>query len=287
MLAPADAAYPAGLRNIYDPPPVLYLRGRLVPEDVLAVAVVGTRRPTPYGLAAAERIAGDLARAGLTVVSGLARGIDGAAHRAALRAGGRTVAVLGCGVDVAYPPEHRRLIDDMVRHGAVLSEFPPGTPPRRQHFPRRNRLISGLSLGVVVVEGAEDSGALITADFALDQGREVFAVPGPIFAPQSRGPHWLIAQGARLVADAADILEELGMRQSVPGGAPAGARCGALSGEEAAVLARLSWEPTPVDRIVEEVGRPIAEVTPVLLALELRGLVQQVAGQRYVLRMED
>src|SRR5574341_54270 len=189
LLTLQDVAYPTALRTIDDPPQTLYVRGTLRTEDATAVAVIGARRPSPYGAAAAEWLGRELARCGVTVVSGLARGVDAAGHRGALAGGGRTIAVLGCGVDVIYPPEHHRLMAQIVEAGAVVSEFPPGTPPRKHLFPRRNRLISGLALGVVVVEGRDRSGAVITADCALDQGREVFAVPGRIFDETSRTPH--------------------------------------------------------------------------------------------------
>jgi len=204
-----DERYPAWLRAIHDPPPVLYCDGVIEPSDRLAVAIVGARQATPYGLRITEALARDLAGLGCTIVSGMARGIDAAAHRGALAAGGRTIAVLGCGLDVVYPPEHDKLRAEIADAGAVVTEFPMGTPPKASHFPRRNRIISGLALGVVVVEAAEDSGSLITARSALDQGREVFAVPGPIDAPLSRGPHGLLKQGAKLVETVADIIEEL------------------------------------------------------------------------------
>src|SRR5215469_8792937 len=194
-----EASYPANLREISTPPERLYVRGALRDVDALAVAIVGSRTATSYGLAVAERLAADLAARGVTVVSGLARGIDGAAHRGALRAGGRTIAVLGSGVDVIYPPEHRRLADDIVEHGALVSQFPPGTAPRSVHFPVRNRVIAGMTLGVVVVEAAAKSGALITARLAAELGREVMGVPGRVTSPASRGVHALIKDGAALV----------------------------------------------------------------------------------------
>ncbi|HET6947555.1 MAG TPA: DNA-processing protein DprA, partial [bacterium] len=185
VLTPRDPGYPRALLSISDPPQTLYVRGRLAEADRIAVAVVGSRRATPYGVAVAEWLGRELVRSRVTVISGLARGIDAAAHRGALQGSGRTIAVLGSGVDVVYPPEHARLVEHIVEAGAVLSEYPPGAPPLKHQFPKRNRLISGLALGVVVVEGREDSGALITADCALEQGREVFAIPGPVFAQTS------------------------------------------------------------------------------------------------------
>jgi len=205
----SDLRYPALLRNITDPPPVLYVDGELEPVDVQAVAIVGSRHATLYGIRTARTLAEELSRLGFTIVSGMARGIDRAAHEGALAAGGRTLAVLGCGLDVDYPPDHTQLRALVAVAGALLTEFPLGSPPLAAHFPRRNRILSGLSLGVVVVEAAENSGSLITAKLAADQGREVFAVPGPIDAPTSRGTHGLLKQGAKLTETVDDILEEL------------------------------------------------------------------------------
>jgi len=206
-IALGDERYPELLRAIYDPPAVLYCDGSVEPGDRQAVAIVGSRQATPYGLRITETLAGELSALGFTILSGFARGIDAAAHRAALAAGGRTIAVLGCGLDVDYPPGHASLHAEIAGSGAVLTEFDPGTPPRATNFPRRNRIISGLALGVVVVEAAEDSGSLITARLALEQGREVFAVPGPIDVPTSQGPHGLLKQGATLVETLDDFVE--------------------------------------------------------------------------------
>jgi len=271
-----DAAYPSRLRTIYDPPSPLYVRGEIAPAEAPAVAIVGARRPTLYGSTVAHQLACDLAAAGVTVVSGLARGIDAAAHRGALDAGGRTIAVLGCGPDVVYPPEHRSLMDEIIGHGAVVSEFAPGTPPRPAQFPQRNRIISGLSLGVVVVEGREDSGALITADAALEQGREVFAVPGRISDPTSRAPNRLLQQGARLVAGADDVLDELRLP---PRGRAA--REAALDGIEAVVFERLDLTPQHLDRLALECGLPVAAISRALVLLECRGLVAALPGARF------
>lgn len=273
-----DAAYPERLRLIADPPPTLYVRGTLQDEDSSAVAVVGARRASAYGVAAAEWLGRELARCGVTVVSGLARGVDGAAHRGALQGGGRTIAVLGCGVDVVYPPEHGRLTAQIIEAGAVVSEFPPGTPPLQQHFPQRNRIISGLALGVVVVEGRDRSGAMVTVDCALEQGREVFAVPGSIFDETSRTPNRLLQQGAKLVTKVEDILEELHLpRPAPPPMSPA-----ALGGAEAVVYAQLTLAPEHIDVLALRCARPVAEVGWALLALEMRGLARALAGQRYV-----
>jgi DNA processing protein len=273
-----DRAYPSRLRAIVDPPPALFVRGGL--DETPAVAVVGARRATPYGLAAAERLSCDLAAAGVAVVSGLARGVDGAAHRGALAGGGRTIAVLGSGVDTIYPREHRRLADNVAARGAVVSEFAPGVPPRPEQFPRRNRIISGLALGVVVVEGADDSGALVTVDYALDQGRDVFAVPGSIFSAMSRAPHALLRQGARLVERAADILAELGLPAAVA--APAGGEHpepGVRSGDEGRLLAALDVGPRAIDEVMDALGLPASRVGALVGWLEVQGLIRVLPGQ--------
>jgi len=273
-----DSAYPAVLREIADPPEPLYVRGTLDEQDRAAVAVVGARRASAYGLAVAEWLGRELGRHRVTVVSGMARGIDGAAHRGALMAGGRTIAVLGCGPDVVYPAEHEDLMGQIIESGAVVTEFPPGTPPLPHHFPQRNRIISGLSLGVVVVEGRERSGASVTADFALDQGREVFAVPGSIFGETSYLPHRLLQEGATPVTTVDDILTELRLPQRVsqiPVLVPA------LDGVEAIVFALLDFDPQHIDALTERSALPVAEVGRALLVLELRGLVRTLAGQRY------
>jgi len=209
LITVADAAYPALLREIFDPPVTLFARGRLELLAEISIAVVGTRRPTPYGLAVAERLSADLAHAGLTIVSGMARGVDSAAHRGALGAGGDTIAVLGCGVDVVYPSENKKLAAEIAAKGLILSEFPMGATAFPQNFPVRNRIVSGLTAGVLVVEGAQYSGSAITAKLAMDQGREVFAIPGNITSKPSWGPNLLIKQGARLVQDWNDVIAEL------------------------------------------------------------------------------
>ncbi|TAL29653.1 MAG: DNA-protecting protein DprA [Phenylobacterium sp.] len=283
----ADERYPAWLRAIPSPPAVLYCDGLVEPRDRQAVAIVGARQATPHGLRTTETLARELSGAGFTIVSGLARGIDAAAHRAALDAGGRTIAVLGCGLDVTYPPEHARLREEIAGCGAVLTEFPAGTQPKPAHFPQRNRIISGLSLGVVVVEAAEDSGSLITARRALEQGREVFAVPGSIDAPLSRGPHGLIKQGAKLVEAVDDIVEELlpqldmaGMpkRRSVLSKAEALPN---LSPEERLLLDQMDREPLHLDDLTERSHLTSAGVAGILLGLELKDVVRQLPGQRY------
>lgn len=279
-----DPAYPPRLLNIYNPPPVLYVKGEILSEDQWAVAVVGTRRATVYGKEAARWIAGDLARNRVTIVSGLARGIDSEAHRAALDAGGRTIAVLGSGIDIIYPPESRRLAQAVVERGALVSEYAIGTPPEAGNFPPRNRIISGLSLGVVIVEAGERSGALITGDFALEQGREVFAVPGNIFRRKSMGTNKLIQQGAKPVLSVEDVLEELNLTMVSK---QAEVRAVVPENEtEATLLEYITADPIHVDEIGEKSGLPIAQVSSTLALMELKGMVRQVGGMNYVLARE-
>lgn len=270
-----DPDYPALLRQIPDPPFVLYLRGRLQPEDSRALAVVGTRRPTPYGQEATRTLVHELVLHSLTVVSGLARGIDTLAHRAALEAGGRTLAVLGSGLDRLYPPDNRRLAELIAERGALVSEFPPGVEARKGHFPRRNRIISGLATGTMVVEAGERSGALITARLAAEQGREVFAVPGSIFSAQSAGTHQLMLQGAKPVRSAADVVGqgpfEVVASASAAGVAPAGQ-----------LLQVLGAEPRHLNAIIQASGLPAAQVSSELVLLELRGLIRRVGANHYV-----
>ena len=279
-----SAGYPARLRMIADPPPVLFVKGTLAAEEERAVAIVGSRSASDYGRRMARDLARGLASLGFTVVSGMARGIDGMAHESALRAGGRTIAVLGSGVERPYPPEHDALYRRIVESGAVLSELPIGTRPMAFHFPARNRLISGISLGVVVVEATEKSGSLITASTALEQGREVFAVPGEAGASRSRGAHQLIRQGAKLVETVDDIVEEI---------APQLARRGKASQAPARVLPSNAGEPMrrifdllqqntlQVDQVIERSRLPAAQVLEILLDLELQGLVRQLPGHLY------
>lgn len=276
-----DERYPPRLREIDDRPPILYVRGELTAADEWAVAIVGTRRASVYGRQAAEQFAADLARSHVTVVSGLARGIDALAHRAALDAGGRTIAVLACGLDLVYPPEHRRLAEEIARRGAVVSDYPLGTQPRSEYFPRRNRILSGMSLGVLVVEGDVDSGALITARRALEQNREVFAVPGSIYSPASRGTNKLIQDGeAKLVMRVEDVLEELNL--SMVGHQIEMAEIVPADETESVLLRLLSQEPIHIDEVRRESGLPIATVSSALAMLELKGLVRQVGHMNYV-----
>lgn len=273
-----EPSYPAALLNTAYPPPVIYILGEILPADALAIAIVGSRRPTYYGRKVAGGLAKNAAEEGLTVVSGLARGIDSTAHEGALKGGGRTIAVLGSGIDVIYPPENRELAERITESGAVVSEFPFGSCPFRQNFPRRNRIISGLALGVVIVQAGESSGALITADFALEQGREVFAVPGEIGNPLSRGTHNLIRQGARLIEGIPDILEELGISAAEEHSIEnkdSGVR---LSSREKRVLSHLGFSPISTDDIVIATGFFPSEVTRALVSLEVKGIVTRVRG---------
>ncbi|MGI6552171.1 MAG: DNA-processing protein DprA [Bacillota bacterium] len=275
-----EAIYPENLRYIFDPPPVLFYRGSWEEKDRQCLAIVGSRKPTPYGRTVAELLAGELSASGFTIVSGLARGIDSTAHRGCLRAGGRTIAVLGSGLDMIYPRENGKLAQEIADHGVLVSEYPPGTPPKPFHFPARNRIISGLSLGVIVVEAAARSGALITADLALEQGREVFAVPGPITSPTSGGTNNLIKQGAKLVAGVADILEEYGIGSS--SGAYSKGEKLSLTADEASVYNLLDFEPYHIDQIAAKTGWPAGRIYSVLIFLELNGLIEQLPGKYFI-----
>ncbi|MEQ8849216.1 DNA-processing protein DprA [Botrimarina sp.] len=292
VLTPADEEYPPGLREIHDPPPVLYCRGAIHAEDRRAVAIVGTRRATRYGLRCAATFAAELARAGVTVVSGLARGVDGAAHTAALDAGGRTLAALAGGLSRIYPPEHTRLADRVAERGALLAEAPPPMPPMAGAFPQRNRIISGLSLGVLVIEAAERSGALITVRHAAEQGRDAFALPGPIDSPQSRGCHRVIQEGAKLVTSVDDVLEEIdGFAPAAPVRAarptPAAAPAASPPADpppidwdepEATLLGCINDEPTSIDTLVGATQLPVERVLASLSRLEAGGAVTRVSG---------
>jgi DNA processing protein len=285
-LWPGEAGYPALLREIPAPPP-LWVRGTLDARDGVAVAIVGSRRATPYGLEVAGALAGELAARGVTIVSGLARGIDAAAHRGALAAGGRTIAVLGCGIDRVYPAEHRALAAQVATSGAVVSQFPPGTPPLPGCFAARNRTLAGLAFGVVVVEAAERSGALGTAGFAADLGREVFAVPGRITSPTSAGAHRLLREGATLLQDWMDVVQELpeSARRAVlthpvrlvPSLRPSAAT------PEGRVLALLDCdEPRDIEALIAAAGDDGPRVAAALVALEIEGWARPLGGQRWV-----
>jgi DNA processing protein len=289
ILTLEDAAYPKLLRTIHDPPLALYIRGTLTPADEVAVGIVGSRRASLYGLQSAEQLSYDLALRGISVVSGLARGIDASAHRGALKASGRTLAILGNGLSSVYPIEHEPLAKQITQHGALISEYPMSMRPWPHNFPRRNRIISGLSLGVVIVEAANRSGALITADCALEQGREVFAVPGPMTAITSQGTHQLVKQGARLVTSANDIVEELHL-------APEAAKTSARMSEEGSAAHTVALpkleervfacvrrhKPRDIDMIASDSGLATSEVAALLLQLELKRLVQQRPGKQFV-----
>jgi DNA processing protein len=272
--------YPAALRTIYDPPALLYVLGSLPKQQ--AFAVVGARRASRSGRQLTTEICAELAAHNITVVSGLARGIDSAAHKGALETG-RTVAVLGCGIDVVYPPENSSLAQDIIAHGAILSEYPPGTPPLAGHFPGRNRIISGLSKGVLIVEAAEKSGSLLTADFALEQGREVFAVPGPVYSQTGGGVNRLLKDGAHLVTEARDILEVLWPGTSVDlpilASDPLPEQ---LNNEQLRVYRNLGEEPLHVDQLARKCSLTAMELSAILLHLELEGGAEQLPGMRYI-----
>lgn len=287
-----DHSYPKNLNDIYDAPALLYVKGHLTDDDDFSVAVVGSRHPTHYGQKAAEALCRSLVGYGLTVVSGMARGIDTAAHVGAIAGQGRTIAVLGSGLDVIYPEENKELYRHIAEKGAVISEYPFGTPPEPKNFPIRNRIISGLALGTVIVEAAQKSGSLITAHLALDQGREVFAVPGSINSLRSTGTHKLIKQGAKLVERAEDIVEELLPLKKAPSALSTEQEKGAesvstgvpqdLPPEENDLLALVEDYPQHIDEIVRRGGFAVQKVSSILLNLELKGLVQQLPGKLFI-----
>lgn len=276
-----EPGYPPLLKEIFDPPKVLYFRGNPTVFSKRTFGIVGARKATHYGLTVSESIAGDLAAADLCIVSGMARGIDSAAHKGALGALGSTAAVLGCGVDITYPRENKKLMDEIIKTGIVISEFPPGTSPIPGNFPQRNRIISGISEGIMIVEAAEKSGSLITADFALEQGRDVFAVPGQVTNSLNRGAHRLIKQGARLVETAADVLEELGIDYSILDEKPKSSING-LTSVDKKIYNIVSDVPVSSEFIIETSGRSPSEVLSTLLCLELQGLIRQLPGHLYV-----
>lgn len=276
-----DEEYPALLREIPAPPPILYCRGKLQQTDDVAVAIVGTRRATAYGRELTWRIAYDLAQAGVTIVSGLALGVDGVAHRAALEAGGRTIAVLGSGIDVIYPGSHRDLAHRISEQGAVVTDYAPGTKPDRFNFPPRNRIISGLSLGVVVIEAPDRSGALLTVNFAAEQGRDAFAVPGPVGASASEGCLRIIREGATMVRSAEDILEDLHIRRSQAAPEPVQATL-PISDADRRLLAVLTSQPQHIDDIAEKMARSVPEVSGHLMMLELQGMARSTGAGYYI-----
>jgi DNA processing protein len=288
----ADSEYPENLRQIDDSPILLYAKGNIIKEDKYAVAIVGSRDMSEYGKRVTSAIASELALCGLTIVSGMARGIDTVAHIEALKAGGRSIAVLGCGIDSPYPPENIKLFNSLSESGCVISEFPFGTPPNRENFPKRNRLISGLSFGVVVAEAAKNSGSLITANCALDQGREVFAVPGNITSRHSEGTNSLIKKGAKLIQNANDILEELSpqLKSFINFSKNKDKDIFSknhgrleITDEEKAICYVLGSEPKHIDLIIRETKMPSARLLGLLLDLEIKGVVKQSGGQKFYL----
>jgi len=282
-----DKGYPEILRHIYSPPLALYVRGHVDRLNTFAIAIVGTRKASIYGKENAAQLGYGLAISGVTVISGLARGIDTCAHQGVLRARGVTIAVLGCGLDIVYPPENYELMNEITSNGAVVSEFPMGTRPLKHNFPLRNRIISGLSRGVVVVEAAEKSGALITASFALDEGREVFSVPGRVGQAQSKGTLRLIKDGAKLVENADDILDEFNPDILPERGMPPGERKknGALpiNERQRSIINALKDDARHIDDIISDAEIGLAEASKLLLELQLRGIVKEIPGKRFIL----
>jgi len=285
IITAADPAYPGPLLNTPDPPLFLYIKGSLLPEDENAVAMVGSRTPTHYGLTVTRSMAAEFAARRITVVSGMARGIDTQAHRGALDAQGRTIAVLGCGIDTAYPPENRGLMEEISRHGAVVTENPFGTQPESGYFPARNRIISGLAAGTVIIEAAEDSGSLITADYTLKQNRKLFAVPGNISSPLSRGTNSLIKQGALLVETAGDVLNGLDIYKGSRSTDTVDRQLPPLTPDEASVFKVLTDEPKHIDVIMAASGSAPGRLSGVLITLELKGLAKQLPGKYFVREM--
>lgn len=278
-----DKEYPKLLKEIYNPPALLYIRGCFSKEDELALAVVGTRKVSPYGKQITPEVVRDLASSKITIVSGLALGVDSLAHQAALEAKGRTIAVLGCGLDKQsiYPSSNRKLAEQIEENGAVITEYPLGTLPLKQHFPARNRIIAGLALGTLVIEAPEESGALLTARHALEQNRDVFAIPGPIYSKTSIGPNNLVKMGAKLVTSAQDILDELNLNLAVQ--YQATRKIVPDTKEEAKILKHLSKEPIHIDKLVEKTGLDAAAVSSTLTLMEMKGKVRNLGGMNYVL----
>jgi len=285
LLVWRDPEYPESLRSIPSPPPVLYLKGTFTERDRITIAIVGSRTTTSYGRAVAERLAFDLAARNLTIVSGMARGIDSAAHRGALASGGRTLAVLGSGLGRIYPPENRALAEKIATSGAVLSEFPILAPPRPENFPRRNRIISGLALGVVVVEAGLQSGALITAGHALEQGREVFAIPGSIASKNSQGCHRLIKEGAKLVESWEDVWEELEPQLPPPPSLKEPSPEEEPQGEEGRLYQLLEAGPLHIDELLVRSELPPSQLASILLTLAMKGFVEELPGKRFVRKL--
>ena len=277
--------YPTLLKEIYDLPPVLYVKGTLLPEDQRSIAVVGTRKASAYGREAAFHLTTDLTRAGVTIVSGLARGMDSIAHRSALDAGGRTIAVLASGLDTIYPPEHAPLASEIIQNGALVSEHPLGVRPVASNFPRRNRIMSGMTLGTLVIEAARGSGAIWTVRHALEQNREVMCVPGSIFSPNSSEPNLLIQQGAKLVMDYTDVLEKVNLTR-VGEQLPMEALIRPTDDTEAAVLDHISYDPIHIDEVGRLMQLPSSTISSTLALMEIKGLIRQVGAMNYV-RMRE
>ncbi len=276
-----DEGYPERLKQIYDFPPLLFIKGELLPEDEIGVAIVGSRDMTSYGRQVTEELASELVKSGITIISGMARGVDSIAHQAALSAGGRTIAVCAAGLDIIYPPSNSALASKIIRRGAIVSEYAPGTKPRPEYFPRRNRIMSGMALGVLLTEARKESGALITAKLALDYNREVFAVPGSIYSQGSKGCNWLLQEGAKVVTKANDVLEELNipvlnsqqkMKEVIPG-----------DEVECAIIKALTFEPLHVDALVRVSNFSTARITASLAIMEIKGWVKQVGAMTYAL----
>lgn len=278
-----DEEYPARLKEIPDYPPVIFVKGTLVASDEIGIAVVGSRIPTTYGKQVTRELAGDIAASGVTVISGLARGVDTVAHQSALEAGGRTIAVCATGLDQVYPASNYNLAQKITRQGALVSEYPPGTRPRPEYFPRRNRIMSGVSLGVVVTEARTESGALITAKLALDYNRDVFAVPGSIYSPNSRGTNSLIGEGAKPVSSARDILAEINLFSIIDSSKDLTIK--PENTTEKLIVETLAFEPRHIDEIVRSTGLPIAEVSSTLTLMELKGWIKQVGVMCYALTL--
>jgi DNA processing protein len=274
-----DENYPKNLLRFEDCPPILFIRGKMSEEDSLAIAIVGTRKASDYGRMVSYRLAKELSDYGITIISGLAKGIDTKAHEGAIENNGRTIAVLGCGLDIIYPPENKRLAEKIVEKGALISEFPLGTPPEKYNFPNRNRIIAGLSLGVVAVEAPIASGVLNTCEWALNYGLEVFACPGPIFKKECEGTNRLLKEGAKIVTKVEDIIEELALplkRELKKMGIAI-----EVNEEERKILELLK-EPIYIDEIGEKLNKPISEVLEILFLMEMKGLVKELPGKRYL-----
>jgi DNA processing protein len=278
-----DKEYPELLKKIYDPPEELYVKGDSSSLSEKCLAIVGTRTATEYGKAIARKYAKELSQYGFTIVSGLAEGIDTESHKGALEAGGKTIAVFGCGIDQIFPASNIKLAGDIEKSGALISEYKPGTPAAKWTFPRRNRIISGMSLGVIMVEGHYDSGAMITAKLALDEGREVFAVPGNVEIEQTKGPHWLIKQGAKLAESIDDILEEFNIKRVEGSGKDKDIDLSQLSSAQVKVISCLTKEPKHVDRISAESGTSSHETLGILAVLEINGMAKQLPGKYFVI----